>query len=137
MGLSKIRAAPFLSLYNKTDAEIKYVSKRNIRRKKYQFSYRKSKKEVKEFLECLVRIWCLTTPEKSFTCSELLNNADWEKKPLCYMYNYYKNKGESDEEAKNHDSVDIGWLLLEVILEMPQKFRAKRIFRKTYTYIPE
>ncbi|MCI7437593.1 MAG: hypothetical protein MSH22_13585 [Spirochaetia bacterium] len=126
-----------MSLYNKTDAEIKYVSKRNIRRKKYQFSYRKSKKEVKEFLECLVRIWCLTTPEKSFTCSELLNNADWEKKPLCYMYNYYKNKGESDEEAKNHDSVDIGWLLLEVILEMPQKFRAKRIFRKTYTYIPE
>ena len=53
------------------------------------------------------------------------------------MYDYYKNKGESDEEAKNHDSVDIGWLLLEVILEMPQKFRAKRIFRKTYTYIPE
>ena len=95
------------------------------------------KKEIKEYLESLVKIWCLTTPEKSFTCSELLNNADWEKKPLCYMYNYYKNKGESDEEAKNHDSVDIGWLLLEVILEMPQKFRAKRIFRKTYTYIPE
>ena len=137
MGLSKNMGSPFFELINKTDEEIKYVSKRNIRRKKYQFSYRKSKKEVKEFLECLVRIWCLTTPEKSFTCSELLNNADWEKKPLCYMYNYYKNKGESDEEAKNHDSVDIGWLLLEVILEMPQKFRAKRIFRKTYTYIPE
>ena len=95
------------------------------------------KKEVKEFLECLVRIWCLTTPEKSFICSELLNNADWQKKPLCYMYDYYKNQGESDEEAKNHDSVDTGWLLKEVILEMPQKFRATRIFRKTYTFIPE
>lgn len=98
------------------------------------------KKEVKEFLACLVRIWCLTTPEKSFTCAELLkilNNADWEKKPLCYMYNYYKNKGESDEEAKNHDSVDIGWLLLEVISEMPRKFEAESNYRKTYTYIPE
>ena len=126
-----------MSLYNKTDEEIKYVSKRNIRRKKYQFSYRKSKKEVKEFLECLVRIWCLTTPEKSFTCSELLNNADWEKKPLCYMYNYYKNKGESDEVAKKHDSVDAGWLLLEVISEMPRKFEAESNYRKTYTYIPE
>ena len=137
MGLSKIRAAPFLSLYNKTDEEIKYVSKRNIRRKKYQVSYRKSKKEVKEFLECLVRIWCLTTPEKSFTCSELLNNADWQKKPLCYMYDYYKNQGESDEEAKNHDSVDIGWLLKEVISEMPRKFETDSSYRKTYTYILE
>ena len=137
MGLSKIRAAPFLSLYNKTDAEIKYVSKRNIRRKKYQFSYRKSKKEVKEFLECLVRIWCLTTPEKSFTCSELLNNADWEKKPLCYIYDYYKNKGKSDEDAKKTDSGDAGWLLLEVISEMPRKFEAESNYRKTYTYIPE
>ena len=126
-----------MSLYNKTDEEIKYVSKRNIRRKKYQVSYRKSKKEVKEFLECLVRIWCLTTPEKSFTCSELLNNADWEKKPLCYMYDYYKNKGESDEEAKNHDSVDIGWLLKEVISEMPRKFETDSSYRKTYTYILE
>ena len=95
------------------------------------------KKEVKEFLECLVRIWCLTTPEKGFTCSELLNNADWEKKPLCYMYDYYKKQGESDEEAKNHDSVDIGWLLLEVISEMPRKFEAESNYRKTYTYIPE
>ena len=60
------------------------------------------KKEIKEYLESLVKIWCLTTPEKSFTCSELLNNADWEKKPLCYMYDYYKNKGESDEEAKKY-----------------------------------
>ena len=44
------------------------------------------KKEVKEFLACLVRIWCLTTPEKRFTCAELLkilNNADWQQKPLC------------------------------------------------------
>ena len=98
------------------------------------------KKEVKEFLECLVRIWWLTTPEKSFTCSELLkilNNADWQKKPLCYMYDYYKNQGESDEEAKNHDSVDIGWLLLEVISEMPRKFETDSSYRKTYTYIPE
>ena len=126
-----------MSLYNKTDEEIKYVSKRNIRRKKYQFSYRKSKKEVKEYLESLVKIWCLTTPEKSFTCSELLNNADWEKKPLCYMYDYYKKQGESDEEAKNHDSVDIGWLLLEVISEMPRKFETDSSYRKTYTYIPE
>ena len=137
MGLSKNMGSPFFELINKTDEEIKYVSKRNIRRKKYQFSYRESKKEVKEFLECLVRIWCLTTPEKSFTCSKLLNNADWEKKPLCYMYNYYKNKGESDEEAKNHDSVDIGWLLLEVISEMPRKFETDSSYRKTYTYIPE
>lgn len=137
MGLSKNMGSPFFELINKTDEEIKYVSKRNIRRKKYQFSYRKSKKEVKEFLECLVRIWCLTTPEKSFTCSKLLNNADWEKKPLCYMYNYYKNKGESDEEAKNHDSVDIGWLLLEVISEMPRKFETDSSYRKTYTYILE
>ena len=137
MGLSKNMGSPFFELINKTDEEIKYVSKRNIRRKKYQVSYRKSKKEVKEFLECLVRIWCLTTPEKSFTCSKLLNNADWEKKPLCYMYNYYKNKGESDEEAKNHDSVDIGWLLLEVISEMPRKFETDSSYRKTYTYIPE
>ena len=95
------------------------------------------KKEIKEYLESLVKIWCLTTPEKSFTCSELLNNADWEKKPLCYMYDYYKNQGESDEEAKNHDSVDIGWLLLEVISEMPRKFEAESNYRKTYTYIPE
>ena len=137
MGLSKNMGSPFFELINKTDEESKYVSKRNIRRKKYQVSYRKSKKEVKEFLECLVRIWCLTTPEKSFTCSELLNNADWEKKPLCYMYDYYKNKGESDEEVKNHDSVDIGWLLLEVISEMPRKFEAESTYRKTYTYITE
>ena len=137
MGLSKNMGSPFFELINKTDEESKYVSKRNIRRKKYQVSYRKSKKEVKEFLECLVRIWCLTTPEKSFTCSELLNNADWQKKPLCYMYDYYKNQGESDEEAKNHDSVDIGWLLLEVISEMPRKFEAESNYRKTYTYIPE
>ena len=137
MGLSKNMGSPFFELINKTDEEIKYVSKRNIRRKKYQVSYRKSKKEVKEFLECLVRIWCLTTPEKSFTCSELLNNADWEKKPLCYMYDYYKNKGESDEEAKNHDSVDIGWLLKEVISEMPRKFETDSSYRKTYTYILE
>ena len=95
------------------------------------------KKEVKEFLACLVRIWCLTTPEKSFTCSELLNNADWEKKPLCYMYDYYKKQGESDEEAKNHDSVDIGWLLKEVISEMPRKFETDSSYRKTYTYILE
>ena len=95
------------------------------------------KKEVKEFLECLVRIWCLTTPEKSFKCSELLNNEKKKKKPLCYMYDYYKNQGESDEEAKNHDSVDIGWLLLEVISEMPRKFEAESNYRKTYTYIPE
>lgn len=98
------------------------------------------KKEVKEFLACLVRIWCLTTPEKSFTCAELLkilNNADWQKKPLCYMYDYYKNKDESDEEAKNHDSVDIGWLLKEVISEMPRKFETDSSYRKTYTYIPE
>ena len=53
------------------------------------------------------------------------------------MYDYYKNKGESDEEAKNHDSVDIGWLLLEVISEMPRKFEAESNYRKTYTYIPE
>ena len=98
------------------------------------------KKEVKEFLACLVRIWCLTTPEKSFTCAELLkilNNADWQKKPLCYMYDYYKNKGESDEEAKNNDSKDIGWLLKETISEMPQKFETDSSYRKTYTYIPE
>ena len=137
MGLSKNMGSPFFELINKTDEESKYVSKRNIRRKKYQVSYRKSKKEVKEFLECLVRIWCLTTPEKSFTCSELLNNADWQKKPLCYMYDYYKNQGESDEEAKNHDSVDIGWLLKEVISEMPRKFETDSSYRKTYTYILE
>ena len=53
------------------------------------------------------------------------------------MYDYYKNKGESDEEAKNHDSVDAGWLLLEVISEMPRKFEAESNYRKTYTYIPE
>ena len=53
------------------------------------------------------------------------------------MYDYYKNQGESDEEAKNHDSVDIGWLLLEVISEMPRKFEAESNYRKTYTYIPE
>ena len=137
MGLSKNMGSPFFELINKTDEEIKYVSKRNIRRKKYQVSYRKSKKEVKEFLECLVRIWCLTTPEKSFTCSELLNNADWQKKPLCYMYDYYKNQGESDEDAKRKDSGDAGWLLLEVISEMPRKFEAESNYRKTYTYIPE
>ena len=95
------------------------------------------KKEIREYLESLVKIWCLTTPEKSFTCSELLNNADWGKTPLCYMYDYYKNKDESDEDAKNHDSVDIGWLLLEVISEMPRKFEAESNYRKTYTYIPE
>ena len=95
------------------------------------------KKEVKEYLESLVKIWCLTTPEKSFTCSELLNNADWEKKPLCYMYDYYKKQGESDEEAKRKDSGDVGWLLKEVISEMPRKFEAESNYRKTYTYIPE
>ena len=95
------------------------------------------KKEIKEYLESLVKIWCLTTPEKSFTCSELLNNADWEKKPLCYMYDYYKNQGESDEDAKKTDSGDAGWLLLEVISEMPRKFEAESNYRKTYTYIPE
>ena len=95
------------------------------------------KKEVKEYLESLVKIWCLTTPEKSFTCSELLNNADWEKKPLCYMYDYYKNKGKSDEDAKKTDSGDAGWLLLEVISEMPRKFETDSTYRKTYTYILE
>ena len=95
------------------------------------------KKEVKEFLEWLVRIWCLTTPEKSFICSELLNNVDWQKQLLCYMYDYYKNQGESDEEAKNHDSVDIGWLLKEVISEMPRKFETDSSYRKKYTYILE
>ena len=53
------------------------------------------------------------------------------------MYNYYRSQGKNNEKAIRHDSVDVGWLLKEVILEMPQKFRAKRIFRKTYTYIPE
>ena len=54
------------------------------------------------------------------------------------MYNHYRtDKDENKEKAIKHDSVDTGWLLKEVILEMPQKFRAKRIFRKTYTYIPE
>ena len=95
------------------------------------------KKEIKEYLERLVKIWCLTTPEKSFTCSELLNNADWEKKPLCQMYDYYKKQGESDEEAKRKDSGDVGWLLLEVISEKPRKFEAESNYRKTYTYIPE
>lgn len=53
------------------------------------------------------------------------------------MYDYYKNKGESDEDAKKHDSVDAGWLLLEVISEMPRKFETESNYRKTYTYIPE
>ena len=53
------------------------------------------------------------------------------------MYDYYKKQGESDEETKNHDSVDIGWLLKEVISEMPRKFETDSSYRKTYTYIPE
>lgn len=96
--------------------------------------------EIKNYLRNLVEKQCENTPEKSFTCSELLkilNNADWQKKPLCYMYDYYKNQGESDEEAKNNDSKDIGWLLKETISEMPQKFETDSSYRKTYTYIPE
>ena len=53
------------------------------------------------------------------------------------MYDYYKKQGESDEEAKRKDSGDVGWLLLEVISEMPRKFEAESNYRKTYTYIPE
>lgn len=53
------------------------------------------------------------------------------------MYDYYKNQGESDEEAKNNDSKDIGWLLKETISGMPQKFETDSSYRKTYTYIPE
>lgn len=53
------------------------------------------------------------------------------------MYDYYKKQGESDEEAKKNDSGDAGWLLKEVISEMPRKFETDSSYRKTYTYIPE
>ena len=97
------------------------------------------KKEVKEFLACLVRIWCLTTPEKSFTCAELLkvNNADWKEEPLRYMYDYYIEIGKNEKQSKKLDSQDIGWILKETILEMPQKFETDSSYRKIYTYIPE
>ena len=76
--------------------------------------------------------------KKSFKCSDLLENKEmWKEKPLVYMYNYYRSQGKNNEKAIRHDSVDVGWLLKEVILKMPQKFCAKRIFRKTYIYIPE
>ena len=97
------------------------------------------KKEVKEFLESLVKIWCLTTPEKSFKCSELLkaNNANWDTVPLSFFHKYFSEKGYTKLKEKRAASIDIGWILKETILEMPQKFKAKQIFRKTYTYIPE
>lgn len=97
------------------------------------------KKLVKDYLKKIVEEWCKNTPEKGFTCSELLkiNNADWKEEPLRYMYDYYIEIGKNEKQSKKLDSQDIGWILKETILEMPQKFRAKRLFRKTYTYIPK
>ena len=95
--------------------------------------------EIKNYLKNLIEIWCRNTPEKSFTCFELLaeKKDDWKIPPLCYMYEHYIQKGESKEKAIKHDSVDVGWLLKEVISEMPRKFEAESNYRKTYTYIPE
>ena len=111
------------------------------KQKKREIRYleEEQKIEIKNYLRSLVEKWCETTPEKSFKCSDLLENKKmWKENPLVYMYNHYRiDKDENKEKAIKHDSVDTGWLLKEVILEMPQKFRAKRIFRKTYTYIPE
>lgn len=111
------------------------------KQKKREIRYleEEQKIEIKNYLRSLVEEWCKNTPEKGFTCSELLkvNNADWKEEPLRYMYDYYIEIGKNEKQSKKLDSQDIGWILKETILEMPQKFRAKRLFRKTYTFIPE
>ena len=95
--------------------------------------------EIKNYLRNLVEKWCQNTPEKSFKCSELLkaNNANWDTEPLSFFHKYFSEKGYTKLKEKRSASIDIGWILKETILEMPQKFKAKQIFRKTYTYIPE
>ena len=141
MGLFIFLNSPFFEFINQTDEEIPQMIINDPKKKKREIRYLEAEKkiEIKNYLRSLVEKWCENTPEKSFKCSDLLENKEmWEKKPLVYMYNHYRiDKDENKEKAIKHDSVDVGWLLKEVILEMPQKFRAKRIFRKTYTYIPE
>ena len=111
------------------------------KQKKREIRYleEEQKIEIKNYLRSWVEKWCENTPEKSFKCSDLLENKEmWEKKPLVYMYNHYRiDKDENKEKAIKHDSVDTGWLLKEVISEMPQKFETDSSYRKTYTYIPE
>ncbi|MGN0723972.1 MAG: hypothetical protein ACI4LT_08155 [Treponema sp.] len=99
----------------------------------------KQKKDVQDYLKNLVEKWCQNTPEKSFKCSELLkaNNANWDTEPLSFFHKYFSEKGYTKLKEKRSASIDIGWILKETILEMPQKFKAKQIFRKIYTYIPE
>ena len=99
----------------------------------------KQKKDVQDYLKNLVEKWCQNTPEKSFKCSELLkaNNANWDTEPLSFFHKYFSKKRYMKLKEKRSASIDIGWILKETILEMPQKFKAKQIFRKTYTYIPE
>ncbi len=97
------------------------------------------KKLIKNYLKNFVESWCKYTPEKSFTCSELLkvNNADWKAEPLSFLKEYYSHNGYSPEKTEKLASIDIGWILKETILEMPQKFRAKHFFRKEYFFISE
>ena len=99
----------------------------------------KQKKDVKDYLKNLVEKWCQNTLEKRFKYSELLkaNNANWDTEPLSFFHKYFSEKGYTKLKEKRSASIDIGWILKETILEMPQKFKAKQIFRKTYTYIPE
>ncbi len=99
----------------------------------------KQKKDVKDYLKNLVEKWCQNTPEQSFKCSELLkaNNANWDTEPLSFFHKYFSEKGYTKLKEKRSASIDIGWILKETILEMPQKFRAKHFFRKEYFFISE
>lgn len=89
---------------------------------------------IKDFIQGAVYCFCKNCPNQPFSASSLFGgeNYDWSGTPLIALYDWHKScNGDPVEMAGK----DLGWLLLDVIIEDNRIFEIIEGYTHQYRWI--
>jgi len=89
---------------------------------------------IKDFIQGAVYCFCKNCPNQTFSASSLFGgeNYDWSGTPLIALYDWHESvNGDPVEMAGK----DLGWLLLDVIIEDSRIFEIIEGYTHQYRWI--
>lgn len=93
------------------------------------------KQRIKDFIQGAVYCYCKNNKGKAFTARDLFGgeNYDWSGTPLVKLFEWHQQNGSSNPVEMA--GKDIGWLLLDVIIEDCRLFEIIEGYTHEYKWI--
>lgn len=92
------------------------------------------RQRIKDFIQGAVYCYCKNNPNQYFAAKDLFGgeNYNWEGTALIDLYNWHEQKDSSDPVGMA--GKDIGWLLLDVIIEDKREFELRENHTHEYRW---